>query len=528
MTHTRTLDIAIRAAADSDGGEVTGRTFTGIGVPYGQTIDLWDERERFEPGAIDLDRDDVPTLVLWRHDEPIGRITDGHDTPKGFEITGHLSDTERGREAATLLRDGVITSLSIGFQPEQWRIEHDDDAPEHVTTVVHTKVRALEFSLVPFPAYSQATVTGVRATPPTASTTDHKETPAMTTTDTLTRADLDPIEQSLQDLERQLALVSDGQRALTPAAPRFRSIGDYVKQVASGDETALAAHRDFTGQTTAGTIKSETYLGEFIHFVQDRRRLINLFDHGALPAKGMSVEYAQLTKETLQAGKQTAEGTDLPGPGKITLATKSQPVDTYGGWTELTRQVIERSELPYLDTVMKALGLKYAKATNAAMRTKIIETIQGQDATAITLAGTTVYDWRDAIIDAAQRYDETGFTLEGLLVSTDVFKKLQRLEYTNVPALTVRPGDEFSGTLNLPGGEGDLARLPVHCLFGEVAPGTAAFYDSSALKTLESANAPLQLQDDNVVNLSRAFSLYGYLSVIAPFPTAIVPVKANA
>ena len=54
--------------------------------------------------------------------------------------------------------------------------------------------------------------------------------------------------------------------------------------------------------------------------------------------------------------------------------------------------------------------------------------------------------------------------------------------------------------------------------------GTAAFYDSSALKTLENPNAPTQLQDDNIVNLTKQFSLYGYLAVIVPFPTAIVPV----
>ncbi|WP_165217246.1 HK97 family phage prohead protease [Schaalia sp. ZJ1691] len=507
----RNLEIKIRAA-DS------GRTFTGIGVPYGETINLWGERERFEPGAISLDPDS-PALVLWRHDEPIGVITEGRDTETGYEITGRLSDTARGREAATLLADGVISRLSIGFQPEEYKIEAGDD---HIDTIVHTKVRALEFSLVPFPAYSQAKITDVREN-------NRKETPTMTTTTALTRADIDPLETALQDVERELSQLKNTQRAQGPHEPYFRSIGDYLKKVATGDETALQMHRDFAGQTTDGIIKSETYLGEFITWVQDRRKLINLFDSGALPAKGMSVEYVQLKSETLQAGKQTAEGENLPGPGEVKLATKSAAIDTYGGWTQLSRQLIERSELPYLDSMLKALGLRYAKATNDAMRTAIQQTITSQADQAITLPATaTIYDWRDAIIDAAQRYSDTGFTLEGLLVSTDMFKALQRLEYANVPALTVRPGDEFSGSLNLPAGDGDIARLPVTCMFGETPAGTAAFYDSSALKTLESGNAPVQLQDDNIINLSRAFSLYGYLTVIAPFPAAIVPVKAQA
>lgn len=510
---TRHLECQIRAAADTD-GTLTGYTFTGIGVPYGQTIDLgYGVHERFEPGSIDLDRDDVPTLVLWRHDEPIGRVTGHRDTPDGLEITGVISHTPRGDEAATLLRDQVITRLSIGFEPEQYSIDVNES--DDTETIVHTKVRALEFSLVPFPAYSAAAIQSVR----------HQENKPMTI-QPLTRADLDPIETALQDLDRQLKTIETSQRDAA-AQPRYRSVGDYLKHIAAGDEAAIEFHRAFAGQATTDTIKTETYLGEFIAFVQDRRRLINLFSRGTLPAKGMSVEYAQLSSNTLTAGKQTTEGADLAGPGKVTLATKTATVDTYGGWTELTRQLIERSELPYLDTIMRALGLKYAAATNNAMRTKITEAITAQDSAAITLPDQTIYGWRAAIIDAAAAFDADGFSLDGLLVSTDVFDALQRLEYTNVPALTVRTGDEFSGNLNLPTGDGDLARLPVHCMFGEVPTGTAAFFDSSAIMTLENTNAPLQLQDDNIINLSRAFSLYGYLSVIVPFPTAIVPVKLS-
>lgn len=529
LTTRRDLELTIRAVPDTRGGETgatTGRTFTGIGVPYGQTIDLgWGLREQFEPGAIDLARDDVPTLILWRHDEPIGRVTAGHDTDDGFQITGELSDTSQARDAATLLRDGVITRLSIGFQPEEYRVIDNGDDTE---TIIHTKVRALEFSLVPFPAYSQAAISDVRTAPTTTITTE-RPTP-MTRTDALTRADLEPLETSVQDLDRKIRSLGDLTAPSLPAEPRYRSVGAYLKAVATcgTDEEATALMREFTGQTTDGSIKSETYLGEFIKWVQDRRALINLFDSGALPAKGMSVEYAQLTANTLTAGLQSAEGANLPGPGKVTLATTSAPVTTYGGWTELSRQVIERSEVPYLDTVMKALGLAYIKATNAAMRAKIVETIQGQAASAITMPASTIFDWRDVIIDAAAQYTDNGFNLEGMLVSVDQYKALQRLTYAEVPALTVRAGDEFSGTLNLPTGSGDLASVPVRCMFGEVPTKTISFYDSSALKTLESANAPLQLQDDNIINLSRAFSLYGYLSIITPFPTAIVPVTPAA
>lgn len=514
ITSDRQMDVQIRAKDDA------GRSFTGIGVPYGETIALWGMRERFEAGSVELDRDGVPTIVLYRHDEPIGRITAGRDTEAGFEIDGQLSDTERGREVATLLRDGVISRLSIGFRPEEYRIEVEDDTE----TIVHTKVRALEFSLVPFPAYSSATVTKVR-TAPTDPTTEGD--PAMSTT-TLTRADLDPIEESLQDLERQIAAGLDS-RSAGPSEPMFRSIGDYLQKVAKGDDAAVEFHRATAGQTTEGSIKTESYLGEFIKWVEDRRQLINTFDTGALPATGMSVEYAQLVSNTMVAGKQPGEGEDLPGPGKVLLETKSEPIETFGGWTELSRQVIERSTVPYLDTVMKALALAYIKATNADFRARILATITGQAENGIELpAAATIWDYRDAIIDAGAQYADNGFSLEGLVVSTDQFKALQRLTYNEVPALKVQAGDEFSGTLSLPEGNGNLASINVKCLYGDAPAGTAAFYDSSALKTLKNPNAPLQLQDENIINLTKQFSLYGYQSVIVPFPTAIVPVTIAA
>src|SRR5690606_5653042 len=125
----------------------------------------------------------------------------------------------------------------IGFRPQEYRIEVDDDGTE---TVVHTKVRALEFSLVPFPAYSAAAITDVRHQTTPSTTTPTGDTAMGDTTATLTRADLDPIETELQDITRKLAGIDARTAAAAgPAGPMFRSIGDYLKQVATGDERAL-------------------------------------------------------------------------------------------------------------------------------------------------------------------------------------------------------------------------------------------------------------------------------------------------
>lgn len=498
-----------------------GRGFTGIGVPYGEEIELWGMRERFEPGSVELDSEGVPSLVLWQHnmDEPIGRIVSGTDTDAGFEIDANLSQTARGKEAATLLDDGVITRLSIGFIPVEWRIEVNEG--EDTETIVHTKVRALEFSLVSFPAYASAAVSSVRH-----QSEESRKEPTVDTL-TMTRADIEsalqPYGDDIDDLKRSLASIGAQLGDAAPSEPYFRSMGDYLKKIAAGDERAL----DFHARATTGDVglESETKLGTFIKLVQERRHLIELFDTGTLPAKGMSVSYAELVEDTTKAGEQANELDDLEGPGHVRFDTKDAKVRTFGGWTELSRQVIERVDVPYLDTVLTAMGLKYAGATNAALRAEIRSVIDSQvtAGNTISLPGTAnVFDYRDAIIDAKEMFDDRSFVIDGLLVSKADFKRLQRLTYSEVPALKVNDKDEFSGTLNLPSADGDLASMPVHTIFGGYN-GPMAFYDHTAVKSLESPNAPTQLQDDNIINLSRQFSLYGYMAFLKPFPSAIVP-----
>ncbi|MFB9775384.1 phage major capsid protein [Brevibacterium otitidis] len=516
----RDMDVHIRAKAD-------GRGFTGIGVPYGEEIELWGLRERFEPGCVELDMDGVPSLVLWRHDEPIGKITAGRDTETGFEIEASLSATERGREAAMLLDDGVITRLSIGFVPIEWRIEHDEDADTDV--IVHTKVRALEFSLVPFPAYAGATVQSVRhrPTPPEQS----ERTSAMP--ETLTRDDmtaaLTPLTEGLDDLERQLNLLAAGGSSAPNPGRNWRSMGEFLKALASGDESAAEFHRAFTGATTADDLTKDNFVGNFIKFVDERRKLINTFARDTLPAQGMTVDFVRLEGDTLKAGKQTKEGADLPGPGKVNLKADNEAIDTFGGWTELSRQLIERSTVNYLNLVLKALGIKYAKATEEAFRAKLTEVMTARDSDALTLPAKADYtDWLTSIVDAGQAYEESGMELQGLLMSPDWFKELMTVEAADGrPIMSVYgQGTNVIGQVDLPKGEGNLTSVPVKVLWGET--GKATFFDSAALQTMESPGAPAQLQDENIVNLTKQFSIYGYAAFIDPFPQGIVPVKKTS
>ncbi|WP_368105447.1 HK97 family phage prohead protease, partial [Bifidobacterium bifidum] len=138
--------VCLRAADEGDG-----RTLKGVAVPFGSVIDTWDGAETFDRDCV---FDDVESAKLcYQHGELIGRITNAEPLDDGLHVTARISDTQRGRDVAALLRDGALDSLSVGFVP----IESETDKQG----VTHRKrVRLLETSVVSWPAYEAAKVTG--------------------------------------------------------------------------------------------------------------------------------------------------------------------------------------------------------------------------------------------------------------------------------------------------------------------------------------------------------------------------------
>jgi HK97 family phage prohead protease len=103
-----------------------------------------------------------PVRILWQHneDEPIGVPIQMTQTDKGLEIVGKISDTQRGREALTLMRDGVVTDLSIGFNATKFSFEEVEGDDELVRIV--QALDLWEFSPVTWGANPDAKITDVQ------------------------------------------------------------------------------------------------------------------------------------------------------------------------------------------------------------------------------------------------------------------------------------------------------------------------------------------------------------------------------
>ena len=474
------------------------REVAGIAVPYDNTIDIgggWSER--FEKGAVDLNAD----VKLFRdHKDIIGLVTEMKDSDEGLSIRAKISETSLGNETLALVKDGAIRSFSVGFIPV---IDEKKDK-----TIIRKKVNLKEISLVAFPAYENASVTEVREE------NNQEEISMENQTIDYTNA-IAEVRNHAEELERRLDVITS-EKAPSTSAPQFRSYGEYVKAVAAGD---LDAHRSFTGADTADSIMKNAWVSDTVRILDGGRPTYNTLSSSALPADGNNVEYPVINTNTLAVGAQAAEG-DTLSYGKLTLTSATAPINTYGGYTDMSRQVVERSSVNYVDTAFRAMVAKYAAATNAAAIAKITATQGSFNQT--NLASWDVDDILEALADAASEVNQnSGRALEVLLVGKTVFKNLAKaVDGASRPILSnVGATVNTFGSINPVGLTGNILGLPV--VLDPALNNDAMFaMNSAAITTYESAGAPFRLNDEEITGLTNSFSVYGYLAIAAGEPLA--------
>lgn len=496
MSDLETREFDIRAVNTEE------RTVAGLAVPY----EVEAHGERIARNAVEP-ADNV--MLFWRHEEPIGRIVEHKQTEAGWEIKAKISETPRGEEAYTLVKDGVINKFSIGFHP----VEHHRD--ESGVRVV-TKANVVEVSLVPEPWYNTANLTEVREIAP-----EETEETMQENTPAVTLDDLAEVRELAETVERQLAQI-----VTTPEAPKAdtRSAGEILHAIAAGEEV-----RAYTGANTADTVLLNGWVGDLTRIVEEAAPLRGVFGSAALPAEGNYVEYATLTSNSIAVGVQAAEGDDL-GYGEIVIDSHTAPVVTYGGYSELSRQSIERSSIAYLNHVLNAQAAAAGKAINGAIRAKYVAEhalqVTATNTVSIPATGVTYADWLKAAIDAQVKMQNLGLTLDALVVDAATFKGLLTLEAADGRPvfLVTGAGTNNVGTLQITGLAGSLASIPVIVDAG--LTDEIAFVNRNALTFYGSSVA--RLQDENIVNLSKSFSVYMYGAVASTIPAAIIPVVAAA
>lgn len=507
LDELQTRSIEVRAA-DSEKREITG-----IAMPYGEEIDYWGYRESFEPGAIDA----AGAILRYGHEEPIGRITSTRETETAFEITAKISNTPRGDEVWTLVKDGVLTSMSIGFEGKRWE-EHQDD--NGITHVKWTEAKVREVSIVEFPAYTQAKIT------------NHRSKPEMSDTKN-TIADMNVLNDRFDQLERQIAVINEQNTTATPEVS-YRSYGEYISAYKNNEDAARNLVREAYKSDNA--IALPQWVGVLEKRMEAKQPLANLFNRVALPSTGMTLEYAKKTSEgTIKVDKQTAEGAALAAGAPGAWEIVSAKVETYGGQVaQVTRQAIERTTAPaILEEIFTDLAFQYAAAIERSVEAEYkARQLDAEKKPVTTLANLDALD-ADALLkvllELSDAYEETPFPFEGVIVSPAVFDKLIKMPYDRRALQIVGAPADHIGTFTVaqPGGAavGNMWTIQrVKHLTGNVLTG----YSKDAITLAEQPGAPLRLQQENISNLTQDFAVYGYAATYSAHPELIKAVKFGA
>lgn len=169
---TKAFPCEIKAEGD-------GSTFAGRASVYG-VLDSQNEIVARGAFAGSIDRFLKRGAIYSQHSVPIGKPTSAVETPGSLDIGGKISDTAEGRDCKTLMRDGVIQSLSIGYLTlTSEQLEGAKQVADYWATIsykpttdevfrskwgarVLTSVELKEVSLVTFPSNPDCLITDVK------------------------------------------------------------------------------------------------------------------------------------------------------------------------------------------------------------------------------------------------------------------------------------------------------------------------------------------------------------------------------
>ena len=145
-----------RVAVDEVKADSDKRTIVGYAAAFGNVDSYNDVIER---GAfaktIAENRDRIKTF--YNHMYPIGKPEEMREDARGLYTESKVSRTPRGDEVLELIRDGVISEMSIAFET----VKSEQDDSTGIRTL--TELRLREFGPVDFAANEQATIEAVKS-----------------------------------------------------------------------------------------------------------------------------------------------------------------------------------------------------------------------------------------------------------------------------------------------------------------------------------------------------------------------------
>jgi uncharacterized protein len=351
-TVTTDSTLLLHTRAD-DGGDIIGTGY-GMAVPYGVEIEFDGMRESFAPGAFDTTAV-VGKPLAYRHNEPIGVITAATNEADGLYIDFDVVNTSLGRDAATLMRTGSSRGLSVGFAPLESKRTQGKNG------IVYTKAALAEVSLTHQPAYSSAGVGSIRE--------DHMSTETVEDAAPAVVADIQARE-AIDELRREVQSVVHVAEPVHPLA-QFRSYGEYSKAVLEGFESR-ALFDQVTGDN-AGVLPP-VWLQQVRGIIDLGRPVITgVGGPQSAGTTGLDINWPYFDGDLTTIVAAQANEKDEVNSVQISIEKGTASLGTYAAGSDISYQLLQRSQPSYLDAHNRIMAASYSTVTDRKFTSDLVE-----------------------------------------------------------------------------------------------------------------------------------------------------------
>jgi hypothetical protein len=459
----------------------------------------------------------------------VGRLDGAESREDGLYGTVVLADVPAAAELRALART-VGATFSVEFEAEP-----------AVGSVVRTGIELDGVAVLTLPhrgAYAGAEVLAVRAAPDGDEEPDEDEgddggddggdtpTTPVPGAPTAARAVI------AREVQRALGRVA---RPLAHPLQRFSGPFEFYEaaRASSSDELPLLfrdayqAHRArvtlgrvFVDQITTDNpgVVPPAWLTEIFGILDTGRPVINAIGTRPLPPSGMEVDWPYFDGDLhALVGEQTLEKGDVTSV-KVSFKKASTPIKTYAGGSDISWQLIRRSQPAYRDAYLRVLNAAYGVVTDNVVG-DLLPVVPGHqtvdyDVAAADPDGAAL---KAAVFEASSLVQvATGSPASWVLASTDVF-----LAFGGMPSMVASP----YGTQNVPG-TATASTLDVNIsglkvtLAADLAAGTAIVGNTAAAAWME--DGPFVVAAPVIPKLGEDVAVWGMGAFAAFIPAGIV------
>lgn len=374
-------------------------------LPFGKVIEYQGAKITFDEGSVTGNGEMIPVTIDHGAGviERIGKIISTYSKPDGLYGEIHLSDTTLGRDVRTLLLDGVLEDVSAGVLRDPTReftrdgISHRFGTLDHVSIVPRGAWGNVPAGSKVLAAFRhQKGETQVEETTTTAPVAEETKPEVYASSTKVAELEKQIAElrvptikveektrpgnfRNLQEfIAVQRAAMNGNTRArermdlyAREAGERARSLSKSLSEFALDDDTT----------TTAAGLVPDYLSSEIIGLIDNFRPFVDSIPSDPVGDYGMSVIYPKVVTKP-DVGVQSTEKTEV-----TTQAMDIDPVSvdlvTYAGASDVSMQLIERSQPSFVDRLYAELAGVYAERTDAASIAAVVAAAVAASSTAI-------------------------------------------------------------------------------------------------------------------------------------------------